>query len=123
MSFPLIQNASEPQCSVLGPLLFLLYINDFCKDVVSEDFMFADDTSLFKQIRNNIQHATSVVNKDLENMHDSSSKQLIQLKKFIYIFFSKVSPSQVPPILYCNIRLQQVFEHKHLGLIFTPNLS
>ncbi len=41
-----------PQYSVLGPLLFLLYIN-----VLSEDFMFADDTSLFKQIRNNMHHA------------------------------------------------------------------
>ncbi len=29
-------------------------------------------------------------------------------------FSSKVSSSQVPPILYGNIRLQQVFEHKHL---------
>ncbi len=29
-------------------------------------------------------------------------------------------PSQVPPILYGNIRLQQVFEHKHLGLISHP---
>ncbi len=48
-----------PQDSVLGPLLFLLYINDFCKNVLSEDFMFADDTSLFKQIRNNMHHAAS----------------------------------------------------------------
>ncbi len=39
------------------------------------------------------------------------------------LFSSKISPSQVPPILYGNIRLQQVFEHKYLGLIFTPNLS
>ncbi len=46
--------AGVPQGSVLGPLLFLLYINDFCKNVFSEDFMFADDTSLFKKIRNNM---------------------------------------------------------------------
>ncbi len=62
--------AGVPQGSVLGPLLFVLYINDFCKNVLSEDFMFADDTSLFKEIRNNMHHAASVVNKDLETMHD-----------------------------------------------------
>ncbi len=54
--------AGVPQGFVLGPLLCLLYINDFCKNVLSEDFMFADDTSLFKQIQNNMHHATSIIN-------------------------------------------------------------
>ncbi len=44
--------------------------------------------------------------------------------KTVYMLLSsKMSPSLVPPIRYGNIRLQQVFEHKHIGLIFTPNLS
>ncbi len=71
-------NSSDIKCikavvlqgSVLGQLLFLLYINDFCQNVLREDFMFADDTSLFKQIKNNIHHAASIVNKDLEAMYD-----------------------------------------------------
>ncbi len=58
------------QSSVLGPLLFHLYINDFCKHDLSEDFMFADDTSLFKQIRNNMHHADSIINTYLEAMYD-----------------------------------------------------
>ncbi len=74
MAILLLQNVLKqvylPQGSVLQQLLFLLYINDFCKNVLSEDFMFADDASLFKEIKNNMHHAASVVNKDLETMHD-----------------------------------------------------
>ncbi len=117
--------AGVPQGSVLGPLLFLLYINDFCKNVLSQDFMFADDRSLFKQIRNNMHHAASIINKDLEAMYDwcKQWRVIVNLTKIVYMLFSsKISPSLVPPILYGNIRLQQVFEHKHLGLIFTPKL-
>ncbi len=88
--------------------------------------MFADDTSLFKEIRNNMHHAASVVNKDLETMHDWCKQWFVTVNptKTVYMFFSsKDSSSQVPPILYGNIRLQQVFEHKHFRFSFTPNTS
>ncbi len=49
---------------------------------------------------------------------------MVNPTKTVYVLVSrKISPSQLLPIDYGNIRLQQVFEHKHLGLIFTPNLS
>ena len=42
-------NAVVPQGFILGPTLFLLYINDLPDDVICDIFIYADDTSLFSK--------------------------------------------------------------------------
>ena len=55
-----------PQGSVLGPLLFLVYINDIALEVSSEISLFADDALLYKNIKT-LQHVRELQN-DLDNL-------------------------------------------------------
>ena len=68
-----------PQGSVLDPLLFLIYINDFPNGLKSNVKLFANDTSLFSVIYN-ITESANVLNSDLSK----TDERALQWKMSFY---------------------------------------
>ena len=115
-----------PQGSVLGPLLFLIYINDLTDGITGEVFLFADDSSVFHTVNKNINACAAKMNHDLNIIHKWATKWLVTINaiKTVFMLFSSRRPNiHIPPIMLGNVSLKRVYSHKHLGLILTSNLS
>jgi len=65
-----------PQGSVLGPVLFVIYINDLPKEVESEVYLFADDTKIFSEITN--EGDSGKLQDDLDALYAWSNKWLLK---------------------------------------------
>ena len=68
--------ADVPQGSVLGPLLFLVYINDNTKEVKSNIRLFADETTLFLNADSK-DAVAETLNDDLANVEKWAKQWLV----------------------------------------------
>ena len=115
-----------PQGSVLGPLLFLIYINDLHKAILnSETYLFADDTNLLN-ISCNLKQLQKQMNADLKNLclWLLANKISLNKTKTELIFFKKPN-TQIPfNIIKINgMKLIPSKSVKYLGIHLDEHLN
>ena len=122
-SSPLPVTSGVPQGTVLGPLLFLLYINDLSDNLQSTVKLFADDALLYGVITSD---------SDCDRLQDDLHK-LEQWQNLWQMEFNPskckilcISNKKHPPqkrYLFCGVELDQVEEMSYLGITFTSKLK
>ena len=112
---------------MLGPLLFLIYINDITEGVSNHLYLFADDTSMFCPVLNgDIDTAVRRINRDLDLISKWCIKWLVKLsesKSVAMLFSKKRFPSQVGNMKIGESYISVVQSHKHLGIILSHDLN
>ena len=116
--------AGVPQGSRLGPLLFIIYMNDIVNDIESDILIFADDTSLMATGSDPAETAKQL-NRDLVKISQWATKWkvIFNAKKSKDIIFSNKFLNNSPPLIFGETFIERVNTHKHLGLFLTSNLD
>ena len=121
-------NAGVPQGSILGPLLFLIYINDLADGLSSNAKLFADDASLFSVVHsanttaeesnNDLVKVSSWAYQWKMSFNSDPSKQAQKV-----IFSRKTKKDYHPPLAFNNNNVRETDSQKDLGIVLDNCLS
>lgn len=123
-SAPLPITVGVPQGSILGPLLFTLYTNNFCHYLkYCSAHMYADDTQIYYSFPpSELDTALEKINSDLNTVADISAKHHLHLnpsKSVVMIFGTRAVLNRLdnPVDIYINnTKIPIVNSHRNLGL-------
>ena len=121
-------NSGAPQGSVLGLLLFLIYINHLPDGIMSICKIFADDTSLFSKIIDT-RNSQNTLNSDLEIIKNWAYQWKMQFnpdpkKQANEVIFSRKSNRcTYPPVTFNNNIIATCPHQKHLGVVLDSKLD
>ena len=121
-----------PQGSILGPLLFLIYINDIPNSSTTFSFvLYADDTTLYSSIHymfpsSSNKYISKTLNDELTKVHNwlCVNKLSLNIEKTKYMIF-KLAGKRTPTLNLNieNTKLEQVREFTFLGIILDEHLN
>ena len=117
--------AGVPQGSILGPLLFLIYINDIVDDIQANINLFADDTSLSMIVSDPLA-ARTMLQTDIDKITDWAQKWLVKFnpsKSESLVISRKRNKTNHPGLFMSNIEIPSVTSHKHLGIVLSNDGS
>ena len=112
-----------PQGTVLGPVFFLLYINDLPNSISSSVKLFADDSVVYRQIQRVEDHF--IQQQDLLNLEQLASFWQMDFAPSKCYTLSVALKKQPSPFVYslCDSNLEGVKFQKYLGVYISSILS
>ena len=126
----LLVTSGVPQGSVLGPILFIIYINDITHPNLFNGSMtlFADDIMIYRPIRT--PEDFIMLQSDIDSLTSWTEQNFLQFNadKCKYMVISRkrqmnLSLESQPPLQVNGVTMERVDSYKYLGVWITSNLS
>ena len=117
-----------PQGSILGPLLFHIYVNDMSQAVKSNFFLYADDSCPMYQHRD-VEEIEKQLSKDFENICDWYVRKKLSMrfgedktKSILFASKRKIKSAKKLNIKCKNIKIKQHSQVTYLGCVLDQTL-